>query len=78
MSKNNTEHGAVLADGVQIASTLQCCHCNKHFISRPGSGARRAFCMKCMQVTCGDPRCDECTPFAKKLDLYEAGKLTEL
>ena len=67
--------GVILMDGVEIASTLQCPHCNSHFISRPGSGALRSYCMLCSAVTCGAQRCLEHFPFEKKLDMYEKGLL---
>lgn len=53
-------HGVVFSNGKEVASTLQCCHCGAHWIPRKGSGIRRGFCMKHMQVTCGDPQCVEC------------------
>lgn len=57
-------HGVIIVDGKEVATTLQCPHCSEHFISRKGSGHRRAFCMKCMAVTCGKLECDPCRPFA--------------
>jgi hypothetical protein len=60
---------------VETAATLQCVHCNKHFISIKGSGTIRAFCLKCGGVTCGAPVCHEHYDFRKKLDDYEQGKL---
>src|ERR1700680_2968789 len=64
--------GAILIDGEETAHTLQCPHCNSHFISRQGSGARRGFCTNCMAVTCGNPTCDACVPFEKKMEQLEA------
>ena len=69
------EHGAVVADGVQVASTHQCGHCNRHFVLVAGEAG---FCRNCMQTTCGQKCCDDCMPFEKKLDLYEKGKLLSL
>lgn len=69
-----TEHGAIIVDGVQVASTLCCPHCTRHFLSRPGSGARRMFCGKCMRVTCGDLGCDRCIPIEARLDFAEGRK----
>lgn len=57
-------HGIVIVDGKEVAVTLQCPHCAAHFVSRKGSGHRRTFCLKCMAVTCGNPVCDPCRPFA--------------
>ena len=68
--------GHIILDGQEIAATLQCCHCNRHFISIRGSGTTRAFCMCCMKVTCGNPGCDVHVAFEKKLDLYEKGRIT--
>jgi hypothetical protein len=53
--------------------TLQCCHCGAHFFVRPGSGTKRGFCLKCMQVTCGRSECLECLPLGKWLDKVEKG-----
>ena len=65
------EHGGILIDGQQVASTLQCPHCGGHFISRRGSGHRRTFCMNCKAVTCGHPACDPCIPWEKKMEFIE-------
>lgn len=55
-------HGIVFANGKEVASTLMCCHCGKHWIPRKGSGIRRGLCMFSMQVLCGDQACfDKCT-----------------
>ena len=64
-------HGACIVEGREVAHTLQCCHCGKHFISIRGSGKVRGFCLRCKQVTCGDPKCDPCIPFEKKLEIKE-------
>ena len=71
-------NGAIIVDGVQVADTMQCCHCGGHFIPVRGSGTRRGFCLACGQVTCGLPGCDEHMPFEKKLDEYERGKRRSL
>lgn len=65
------EHGAIIIDGNQTASTIQCCHCGNHYIPKPGSGIRRGFCTKCMRPTCGSAKCHICMPFEKQLDLME-------
>ncbi len=57
-------HGHIFVNGQQVADTLMCCHCNGHFIPRRGSGIKRGFCMRCMEVTCGRAECRECRPFA--------------
>ncbi len=61
-------HGIIFLDGKEVATTLMCPHCGAHFVSRKGSGIRRAFCMRCMAVTCGDLRCDPCRPFLQELE----------
>lgn len=79
MKRPYREAGAVLIDGVQVTSTLQCVHCNAHWDVQPGSGIVRGFCLKCMGPVCG-PKCVECRPFEKWLEeVEEAGrKLREL
>ena len=64
-------HGIIFRDGKEVATTLQCPHCAMHFVSRKGSGIRRAFCMKCMAVTCGQAKCDPCTPFMAELGMNQ-------
>lgn len=63
------------ADGSIIErDTRQCCHCNRHWIVRPGSGAQRGFCYSCSTHVCGRPECMIfCNPFEKQLDQYEKG-----
>lgn len=68
------EHGGIVVDGVQVASTLRCPHCGGHFESRPGSGKRRAFCLKCQRVTCGNPTCDACIPVEARCEFVEGKK----
>jgi hypothetical protein len=51
--------------------TLRCCHCGYVWIPIRGSGRKRGFCMKCMDVTCGSRQCMECLPHDKMLDLME-------
>ena len=59
-------------DGTIERDTLQCCHCNKHYIVRPGSGKRRGWYTLCAQATCGAEHCLPCVPFEKKLESIEA------
>mgnify|MGYP001562720263 CR=1 FL=1 len=70
----HTEHGACIVDGRQVSTTLQCPHCGAHFDSWPGSGNRRAYCMRCAAVTCGNPDCDECIPLGARLEFSEGRK----
>lgn len=65
-------HGNVLIDGVTVADTLQCVHCNAHWIVRTGSGITRGFCTRCMGPVCG-PRCATCRPFERWLESVERG-----
>lgn len=60
-------------DKVQEADSLQCCHCGCHWQVVRGSGIKRGFCMKCMQVTCGSPRCNSCLPQEKWVEQVEKG-----
>jgi hypothetical protein len=69
-----TEHGGFIEDGRQVASTLCCPHCGAHFVSIRGSGKRRAWCTRCMAVTCGLHACDECIPIEARLDHSEGRK----
>lgn len=68
------EHSGIISDGVQVATLLQCPHCGAHFESRPGSGARRTWCIKCAAVTCGKHVCDVCIPLEAKFEHIEGKK----
>ena len=68
--------GHIIINGQTVADTLQCCHCQGHWIPIRGSGKRRGFCMNCGSVTCGRPSCDRCLPWEKKLELIEKGKIS--
>lgn len=67
--------GTMIIGTTEVADTIQCCHCNAHFIMERGSGKRRGWCMNCVAMHCGAQKCCECLPFEKRLDLYEQGKL---
>jgi hypothetical protein len=67
--------GFILMDDKEVASTLRCPHCDCHFISIKGSGARRAYCIKCDRVTCGKPSCDYHYDIRQKIEDYEKGKI---
>lgn len=85
-----TEHGAILMDGIQKASTLRCPHCGGHFLYvktnlelarlQLGDIARpKVECRKCGRLTCGRPSCDPtiaCVPVEARLDHAE-GKVTQ-
>lgn len=75
------EHGtaiytAIEADRVTEFRTLQCCHCGRHWMVIPGSGAKRGYCTRCGDVTCG-PDCllaNKCVPQDLMLSNLEAGR----
>lgn len=58
--------------GITERDTIQCCHCNMHYIIQPGSGKRRGWCYMCGAATCGAVRCNPCIPFERKLEQQEA------
>jgi hypothetical protein len=65
--------GFILVDGKEVAETRVCCHCQKHWVVKPGSGITRGFCVKCHGYVCGAPACvAECRPFEARLDAWEA------
>lgn len=73
--------GAILMDGgsgsgwTQIADTLQCKHCQKHWQVVPGSGRQRGWCRYCDGPTCGAERCCDCQPFEVQMEIME-GRLS--
>ena len=68
--------GALLIDGRHVADTVQCVHCNGHFVMRAGSGITRGWCRNCGGAVCG-PSCAACNPFERKIDeLERATRLT--
>lgn len=64
-------NGAVVIDGKHVADTIQCVHCGKHWIPKPGSGKVRGWCVSCNGASCGDTRCMDCVPFEAKLEIAE-------
>lgn len=50
------------------ADSLQCVHCDLHWIVEPGSGAKRGWCHHCGGPHCGAPGCWTCRPFQQQLD----------
>ena len=70
--------GHILMDNVVVCDTVQCVHCNGHFIVFKGSGRQRPYCANCGGWECGKPECFSCAAFEKKLDLYEKGLLAVL
>jgi len=71
-------HGSVLIDGQEVAHTMQCCHCNSHYLLRRNSKTKRGYCLNCSQVTCGRPQCDPCTPFERRLEMIEKRATREM
>jgi hypothetical protein len=65
--------GHIIVDGNVLADTLQCKHCNAHFVVIRGSGKTRGWCTHCGGATCGSPECMECVDYRKKMDEYEKG-----
>jgi hypothetical protein len=51
-------------------ATLQCVHCGKHWVPRPGSGITRGTCLNCMGPICG-PDCATCVPTEVMLENME-------
>jgi len=79
LSTTRKPSGYILADGIEIAQTRQCGHCNSHHVTVKGSGKLRGFCMKCSKWLCGAPKClAGCYTFEKKMDDFEKGKLAVL
>lgn len=57
-----------------LGDTLQCCHCQKHWEVRAGSGRTRGWCYRCAASTCGHPACDECVPREQRIENLAAGR----
>lgn len=71
MTAASKPSGGILVDGQHVADTVQCVHCNAHFVMRKGSGVERGWCRNCNGMVCGR-KCAKCVPFEKKLDQAEA------
>jgi hypothetical protein len=59
---------------VQMQDTVQCVHCGRHWIWKPGSGRRRGWCSLCNGITCGKKKCDRCVPIEQWLENVEKGR----
>lgn len=56
--------GEIIIDNYIERPTLQCCHCGKHWLYKPGEGKKeRGLCLKCLRPTCGSKECMECRPY---------------
>jgi hypothetical protein len=67
--------GTILADGVEVARTMQCIHCGFHWIWQPGSGKSRPWCIHCQGFSCGKPECVRPMPhksFKQKLEEHHS------
>lgn len=86
-----TEHGAIIVDSIQQATTRRCPHCGGHFLvaqsgnlaagrAALGEMARpRIHCQRCGRLTCGRPGCDPslaCLPLEARLE-HREGKRTQ-
>lgn len=75
-------HGTVHVtggDGPEFTrDTISCCHCGRHGVYLPGCGRKLGHCARCNKPTCGAPGCEECVPFERRLDQFEAGERTSL
>lgn len=65
--------GTILIDGQEVAQTLQCCHCNCHFLNVKLPGKDRGWCMRCNAPVCPKKECDTCRPFEVWLLNVEKG-----
>lgn len=63
------------ASGTTEFDTRACPHCGGHFAIISGSGRIRAFCQLCAAPICDKAQCLEHSPFMKRIELIEAGKL---
>lgn len=70
--RNSKQSGGVVIGGKHVGYTIQCVHCGGHFISRPGSGKKRGYCLACDGITCGKPPCMAHIPYEAKLDYNDA------
>lgn len=59
--------GFIFVDGQQVADTLQCVHCQAHFVVVHGSGKKRGWCLNCGGPTCS-PKCADCYPAEKQME----------
>lgn len=74
-STNMPAAGAILEDGKFIAETRRCVHCSAQWVSSPGSGTRRGFCMGCKGLLCGQAPCMQgCVPLEARLQGIERGQ----
>ncbi len=58
---------------ILTSGTLQCVHCQKHWVPEPGSGRMRGFCQNCMGPICG-PGCAKCVHWEQMIENIEKGR----
>jgi len=58
-------------EGIIERDLLRCCHCQRQWYVKPGSGNRRGWCGLCNAPHCGAPTCQSCVPFMKKIEAQE-------
>lgn len=81
--RNPHGYGIIVEPGVATVEfdTVQCAHCNRiqHMTPQQSASDMGGWCFRCAQCVCG-PCADKgtCTPFEKKLDMYERGQLAVL
>lgn len=65
--------GAVVNSGQHVADTLQCAHCGMHWVTKPGSGKERGWCMRCHAPLCGKAPCfEDCLPYEARIDIMDS------
>lgn len=58
-------------------NVFSCCHCHRKIHTETLNSHEYGICFNCDDgmgrgLRCNDPRCQECTPFMRKLDAMEA------
>ncbi len=70
-------HGAILVDGVEVASTYQCPHCGGHDYWMRGDA--EDWCVRCARRVCKKQRCIEhCAPWEQQMERIEAAGREQL
>lgn len=65
--------GHLLLDGQQVADTVQCCHCGRHWVMLRGVEATLPhYCSRCDALVCDRPACRVCVPAERQLEIREA------
>ena len=69
-------HGAIVEDGIEVASTFQCPHCGGHDYWMRGDPVD--MCLKCMRRVCKKAQCQVCIPWEKQMERIEAAAREQL